>query len=90
MCSGKGSLKKISGSSECFSSVIPRSLLRGASIPINQYRSDNPLNPINEYNPTTPFRPLNFSPRPSRQQARPKTFWFMDGRVSARHCYQRL
>jgi len=31
MCSGKGSLTTISGSSECFSSVIPRSLLRGAS-----------------------------------------------------------
>ena len=31
MCSGKGNLRKISGSSECFSSVIPRSLLRGAS-----------------------------------------------------------
>ena len=32
ICSGKGSRKKISGSSECFSSVILRSLLRGASI----------------------------------------------------------
>jgi len=32
MCSGKGSLTTISGSSECFSSVIPRSLLRGASL----------------------------------------------------------
>jgi hypothetical protein len=36
MCSGKGSLKKISGSSECFSSVIPRSLLRGVSLDIYQ------------------------------------------------------
>ena len=33
MCSGKGSRKKISGSSEGFSSVIPRSLLRGACAP---------------------------------------------------------
>ena len=32
MCSGKGNLGKISSSSECFSSVIPRSLLRGASL----------------------------------------------------------
>ena len=30
-CSGKGSPPKISGNSACFSSVIPRSLLRGAS-----------------------------------------------------------
>ena len=30
-CSGKDSLEKISGSSECFSSVIPRSFMRGAS-----------------------------------------------------------
>jgi putative transposase len=32
MCSGKGNLKRSFGSSECFSSVIPRSLLRGAPI----------------------------------------------------------
>ncbi|MFZ3014258.1 MAG: transposase [Nitrospira sp.] len=31
MCNGKGSRKKVFDSSECFSSVIPRSLLRGAS-----------------------------------------------------------
>jgi putative transposase len=31
-CSGKGNLMRISGNSECFSSVIPRSLLRGASL----------------------------------------------------------
>ena len=34
MDSGKGSLKKISGSSECVSSVIPRSVLRGASFEV--------------------------------------------------------
>lgn len=31
MCSGRGTPAKISDNSECFSSVIPRSLLRGAS-----------------------------------------------------------
>jgi hypothetical protein len=29
--------------------------------PLNQYRSDGPLNPINEFNPITPFQPLNRS-----------------------------
>jgi hypothetical protein len=32
LCSGQGSRKKISGRSECVSAVIPRSLLRGASL----------------------------------------------------------
>jgi hypothetical protein len=32
MCSGKDNPAMISGSSTCFSSVIPRSLLRGASL----------------------------------------------------------
>ena len=36
-CNGKGNPAKISGSSECFSSVIPRSLLRGASLPGSSY-----------------------------------------------------
>ena len=40
MSNGKGCLKKIFGNSECFSSVIPRSLLRGASYAeFSDYRS---------------------------------------------------
>jgi len=42
MCSGKGSLTTISGSSECFSSVIPRSLLRGASFNQDHEREPPP------------------------------------------------
>jgi hypothetical protein len=37
MCRGKGSLKKISDNSECSNSVIPRSLLRGASLTVDTY-----------------------------------------------------
>ena len=54
MCSGKGNLGKISSSSECFSAVIPRSLLRGASLDVRgrenfgltRAREDRPGYPV--------------------------------------------